>query len=215
MLIVNRYIHLNPVESEIVNRPEEYIWSNYRHCICGGSRKWSQEDWLVEYFGPGMDTARMRYKQFVESAMGMETYYPENEIVAQALLGSEEFVKRIKSNIGEEVLAKEAAGRSILIKRASLNEVYDAICQHLGLAGLEQGDYRRDKEHNYACSLFIYMAREYTPATNSNIGALLGGTSGNAIAHRFLRMKDRLLKDGNMRARIDADEKQILEIIEG
>jgi putative transposase len=214
-LIVNRYIHLNPVGAGIVDKPEEYSWSNYRHCICGVYMGWLQEDWLAEYFGPVLDKARIRYRQFVEAAMGMESYYPENEIVAKALLGSEVFVKRIKASIREGEWAKEVAGNKVLKRIASLDEVHHAVCDHLGLAGLEQGDYRGDEEYRYACWLLIYMARGYTAASFDDIAGKLGGIKENAASHRHCAMRKRLSKSSEMQARLDADEKRILEMIEG
>jgi len=214
-LIVNRYIHLNPVVASFVERPEEYAWSNYGSCINGGNQEWLEEDWLDEYFGPGRDAARKGYRRFVEEAMGMEPYYPENEIVARALLGSEEFVKRIKTSVREGEWAKEVAGNKILTKIASLDEVHRAVCDHLGLAGLEQGDYRFDEEYRYACWLLIYMAREYTAASFNDIAGKLGGIKENAVSHRHGAMRKRLRESSELQARLDADEKRMLEMIEG
>lgn len=138
-LIVNRYIQLNPVEAGLVDKPEEYAWSNYGRCVGGGNAGWLEEDWLAEYFGPGLDAARMRYKRFVKAAMGEGSYYPENKVVAQALLGGEDFIKRIKAGIREGEWAREVAGNKVLSRTISLDEVHRAVCGHLGFEGLEGG----------------------------------------------------------------------------
>jgi len=214
-LIVNRYIHLNPVEAGMVNRPEEYAWSNYRHCVCGSGPGWLEEDWLAEYFGPGLEGARTRYRRFVEAAMGRGSYYPENKVVARALLGSEGFVRRIRASIREGEWAGEVSGNKVLTRAASLDEVHRAVCGHLGLAGLERGDYRGDEEYRYACWLFIDMARRYTAASCKDIAGKLGRITENAVSHRHGAMRRKLGEDGGLRARLDADERRILEMIEG
>lgn len=212
-LIVNRYIHLNPVEAGIVSRPEDYAWSNYRNCISRGGEDWLEENWLEEYFGPGLAAARRRYRQFVEEAMGLGAFYPENEVVAQALLGSEEFIKRIKTSIHGKTWKNGVVGRKELARVLSLREIHDAVCGCLGLTGLEQGDYRGDEDYRRACFLFIDMAKEYAVASNGDIARLLGGISENAVSHRFVRMRERVCSDNAMQARLDADRKRILEVI--
>jgi REP element-mobilizing transposase RayT len=212
-LIVNRYIHLNPVEAAFAGKPEEYAWSNYCQCVDGGNESWIEERWLEEYFGPGLREARLRYRQFVEAAMGMGSSYPENEVVAQALLGSEDFVRRIKASIREKEWPKDVIGRRDLERIVSLKETYEAVCHLVRPAGLECGDYRHDEDYRHACFVLIDLAREYTPASYNDIAELLGGISGNAVAHRFLRMKERIAKDSMMHAKVDADKKRIIEAL--
>jgi putative transposase len=214
-LIVNRYIHLNPIVAGNVERPEEYVWSNYGGCINGGNEGWLEEDWLAEYFGQDRNEARKGYRQFVEEAMGMKPYYPENKIVAQALLGSDEFVKRIKASIRDGKWAKDVIGRKTLRSTASLEEIHHAVCVHLGLADLEQGDYRSDEEYRYACWLLIHLARGYTAASFSDIAGKLGGIKGNAVSHRLGGMKKQLERAYEMRIRLEADERLILRALEG
>ncbi len=215
LVIANRYIHLNPVEAGIVDRPEKYVWSNYGSCVNGGKERWLEEDWLEEYFGPGRDAARERYRHFVEGGDETGSCYPENEVVARALLGSDKFIRRIKAYIRDGKWAEEVAGHKELTRIASLEEVYHAVCYHLGFSDLEQGDYASDREYHYVCSLLIHMAGEYTAASCRDIAGKLGGISENALSHRRGALKKRLSKDGELRARIDADKKAVLEMIEG
>ena len=212
-LVVNRYIHLNPVEAGIVERPEEYAWSNYDGCINGRNEAWLDESWLADYFGPGLHEARTRYRQFVGGAIGIKVCYPENEVVAQALLGSEDFLRRIKASLREEEWAKGVIGRRELGAIASLGQVHDTVCGHLGIACLGDGDYRNDERYRYACWLLLRIAKECTAASNLDIGEILGGISPNAVAHRFSRMMEFLRRDGEIRARFDADTRRILESI--
>ncbi|UJL46744.1 transposase [Virgibacillus sp. NKC19-16] len=71
-LKASRYIHLNPVEAEIVNKPENYVWSSYPSYMTEG-----KDDALLEtkrvlsYF---QEPQRKKYCSYVEST-GNETVH--------------------------------------------------------------------------------------------------------------------------------------------
>lgn len=216
LLILSRYIHLNPVEASIVERPEEYLWSSYR-CLLDGadSHSWLQKDWLFDYFGPGFSEAIVRYREFVEADLEGKPFYPHNEIVAQALLGSEEFLARIKSFMESKAWAKEATGRRFLMNKLSLEEVNEGVCRCAGLDDLRTGDYRNDKDYRYACDLLVHICREYTPSSNSDIAEYLGGIKVNSVSHRYARTKKRLAEDVGYQAKFNKDMERILGCLRG
>ncbi len=213
-LVVNRYIHLNPVEAGIAQRPGDYAWSNYCDCIYGRDSEWTDSSWLEEYFGHDATEARREYRAFVEGAIGDGVRYPENEVVAQALLGSEVFLKRIKTGIRDEIGEKRVIGKKYLTRVPSLADVHDALCEYFGVSGIEKGDYRTDEEYRYICALLIYIAREYTPATCRDIGELLGGVNENTVSRRYARLTKSLENKPRLRARFSDDLGRILHSIE-
>lgn len=212
-LSVNRYIHLNPVEAGVVERPEEYPWSNYCHCIEGGNQEWLEEDWLTDHFGPDLDTARVQYRRFVEEAIGIGPCYPENEVVAQSLLGSEEFVRRIKARIKEGGYREGVLGCRTLTRVVSIEEVRNAVCEYLGITDIERGNYRGDERYRYACWLLIYIAKEHTAASNKDIAEILGGISINAVSRRFMTLRDAMRQNVGLQKRLKAGEQYILKRI--
>ena len=66
---VSRYIHLNPVRAGLVNRPEDYPWSNYRAMITGTPDSLADSRFVLGYFGYEVGRQRQAYKQFVEDGM--------------------------------------------------------------------------------------------------------------------------------------------------
>jgi putative transposase len=66
---VSRYIHLNPVKAGIVERPEEYPWSNYGHLIRGEIDPIVDPGFLLEYFGDEIHQQVAGYKRFVEDRL--------------------------------------------------------------------------------------------------------------------------------------------------
>ncbi|GAB3798174.1 transposase [Virgibacillus kimchii] len=62
-LKVSQYIHLNPVEANIVTIPEAYPWSSYAAYITGEENPHVQKDRILGYFANTSD-----YRKFVEEA---------------------------------------------------------------------------------------------------------------------------------------------------
>lgn len=50
-LIVNRYIHLNPVKNKLTLKPEDYRWSSYRIYLGEEKSELVDEGEILDYFG--------------------------------------------------------------------------------------------------------------------------------------------------------------------
>jgi len=216
MLTVSRYIHLNPVEAAIVKNPEDYEWSSYAfHIDRRDAPAWLRKNWLVEYLGPGEDQARARYREFVEAGMEMPSNYPYDEVVAQAILGSDEFVDKIRSLVEKDAKCHEVTGRKALAKRFSLDEIYREICGYFVLTDLYVGGQNKSENYMNARKMFIYAAREYTPSSNREIAELLGDISPNSVSHQYSRMKKDLALDRQHPTRIEGYMEKIMSHVRG
>lgn len=94
---LSRYIHLNPVRAGIVNRPEEYGWSSYGAYV--GEKKgpeWLVVGLILSCFGQNIASARRTYRDFVTSLIGKDYGSPLMKTLASTILGSDNFVKKIK-----------------------------------------------------------------------------------------------------------------------
>ena len=67
MLQVSRYVHLNPVKANMVEKPEDYQWSSYRMYIGEKEEKLITSKELLSYFKKGKE--KELYRNFVESAI--------------------------------------------------------------------------------------------------------------------------------------------------
>ncbi|AKN33463.1 transposase [Clostridium carboxidivorans P7] len=67
MLEASRYIHLNPIRANMVERPEEYQWSSYGMYIGKKKEKLITTKEVLSYFQK--INKRELYKNFVESAI--------------------------------------------------------------------------------------------------------------------------------------------------
>ncbi|AKA70859.1 transposase [Clostridium scatologenes] len=67
MLEASRYLHLNPVKANMVEKPEDYRWSSYSMYIGEKKEKLIITKEVLSYFQKGNE--RELYKRFVESAI--------------------------------------------------------------------------------------------------------------------------------------------------
>ncbi len=65
LLAVSRYIHLNPVKANLVNRVEDWPWSSYLDIIGKRSGSLPKKDFLLDYFSD--NKPEMKYQNFVDS----------------------------------------------------------------------------------------------------------------------------------------------------
>ncbi|WP_242849828.1 transposase [Clostridium sp. C8] len=73
MLETSRYIHLNPVKANMVNNPEEYIWSSYNMITENKKEKIIDSSFILNYF---IYNNRVKlYIKYIES-----DFYQERQI---------------------------------------------------------------------------------------------------------------------------------------
>jgi putative transposase len=94
---LSRYIHLNPVRSRIVELPEQYQWSSYE-CYRGTAKpeKWLETAFILSLFGEYLEKARNTYIEFMIEGIGKEVPNSMRDSIRKGILGSDEFVAKIK-----------------------------------------------------------------------------------------------------------------------
>jgi REP element-mobilizing transposase RayT len=84
LLVLLRYIHLNPVDVKLVRSPSEYRWSSHLAYAGFAVREpWLTTDFILRMFAPDRAGARAAYRQFV--ADGDPAWQPEDEPTALEL----------------------------------------------------------------------------------------------------------------------------------
>jgi REP element-mobilizing transposase RayT len=104
---LSKYIHLNPVRSEIVDLPEQYPWSSYGY-YRGTARpnKWLETALILNLFAEHPEEARRAYLEFVIGGIGQEVPDSLKDSIRTGVLGSEEFVTKIKKEFLEDKISK-------------------------------------------------------------------------------------------------------------
>jgi REP element-mobilizing transposase RayT len=99
LLEVLRYVVLNPVRAEMVERPEKYRWSSYR-ATAGyeGAPAWLAVAPVHSLFAPEREAAQRLYRTFVDDRL-TDPRSPFENLVAQLFLGSEGWIERMRERI--------------------------------------------------------------------------------------------------------------------
>ena len=115
LLTLVRYIHLNPVRSKLVERPEQYKYSGHRVFLKGKPTNVVDPTFVLNLMG-----GRRSYERFVLDGLGdghQEEFY---ELRDQQILGADEFERELK---------KESEGKNEPRNKKPLGKVFELVAQ--------------------------------------------------------------------------------------
>jgi len=106
------YIHLNPVKARIVDRPEDYEWSNYGEYIgTAPSQPWTDCGFVLGLFGNSLDEARKAYREQVLARMMRGNPDPMIAAKKTGILGNPDFVALVTRAFSKPVGKPEDPGQ--------------------------------------------------------------------------------------------------------
>ncbi|RPI14065.1 MAG: transposase [Lysobacterales bacterium] len=166
LLVLVRYIHLNPVRGGLVRDPADYPWCSHHEYLGERHRPWLETGAVLARLDRDLATARLAYSRFVAAAIGRPLRSPLREGTSGdgRVLGDEAFRKRI---------AQAAKPVPPGLKR-SLDEVVEQTCRELGVTAerILAGDRSRDATR--ARREISVRAVESGIATRSEVARRLG-----------------------------------------
>ncbi len=122
---VVRYIHLNPVRSEIVrsiSELEEYPWTGHRHIMSGGAPAWQETGLLQTEFDDPRDANgwRRRYREYIEKmpegtfpASGIEDGVSECDVANSETIGPQQDRESESYKVFADLLQRIAATNGV------------------------------------------------------------------------------------------------------
>jgi putative transposase len=123
LLELCRYIVLNPVRAHMVTSADQYRWSSYLATVGEAAIPAGLSiDWVLSQFAKTSAVARKRYAAFVTEGVGKPS--PWSELKGQALLGGEQFIKRMAPHLEQQVNLLEVSKRQRLMHRPSLEQIF-------------------------------------------------------------------------------------------
>jgi len=132
---LSRYVHLNPVRAGMVKTPLEYPWSSYRYFV-GRDKKpeWLTTDFILGDFGGEGGRGFKKYREYVERQENKEFDNPFKNVIASTLLGSREFIDRIKLEYLEkkEIDRRDLPALKKILIGPSLESIEKAVIKRVG-----------------------------------------------------------------------------------
>lgn len=201
--VVSRYIHLNPVKvgdrknkplAEQLNILWSYRWSSLPSFVSLRNR-WMFVDYSVVLTEFGGDTAsgRAKYKKQIAADLA-EGLAVKERIVGQSLLGSDEFVHRIKNSYLDAEVDREQPALAEVRKYLAQNVILENICKVTGKAWEEilqnKGPFRQ---------MTMDLLYRLGGMKNPEIGRLLG-VDYSTVSQERKRFRERLANDKELLA---------------
>lgn len=162
LLVVIRYIHLNPVRAFLVKKPEDYTWSSHNSYI-SGHKSFIDKDFVLPLFGKTANIAVKRYREFISD--GIEQKAPLGFETGN-FIADDEFIEKVIKKYDRR--GKEKA-------RISLDNIATIVAEKYGIAKQQLSSKSRMREASFLRGTIAYLAREITD------------TSIKEIAHFFNR----------------------------
>jgi putative transposase len=182
LLEVARYIVLNPVRAGMVDHVAAWPWSSYRPTAgLGACPTWLDVFSILDGFdSSGPRAATNMYREYVDAGVGNGSS-PWEHLVAQAFLGSADFLQSIEERIRAKATSEEHPREQRAFRALTLDGVQDSV-ESLYLAGAELR------------SVFALLADRHTNATRAEIGRRLGMT-GQGVGRLIHRSAVRIEAD--------------------
>jgi hypothetical protein len=197
LLELSRYVHLNPVRAGLVDKPERYRWSSYPGYIRKeGALPWVEHSFVLAQCGEGLVRSRREYKRYVERGYEEEAKSPLAELYGQVLLGTEEFVERLKGLVKGKVVSEEIVERRRLKERPRAAEILQKVAEKYGE---EPGALRKRGRDKEARKVAIYVMKRYSGLSNRDIAKEFGGLHYTAVTKTCARLEVEMKRDRELR----------------
>ena len=220
---VSRYIHLNPVRipslegaaiETLQREMRQCPWSSYGAVI--GLRRcphWLKRDALLQAWGTTLSERQACYARYVEQGLTEGMWDPWEAAAAQAIIGSDSFVDRIRrglTDLGENVNVRcESRQQRVLQAWSSLAEVKSVVAEAYGCD--QQDLLRRHSRGNEARQVLLYLAATHCRGrqTLSDLGLELGPVTVGALSRARCLLAARLIASEDLQARVSAIEARL------
>ncbi len=141
------------------------------------------------------------YRQFVTGALGKDQDSPLKQLYGQLVLGSEEFIEKIKTLLKDEKISQEIVERKRLKYYPRLDKILGAVASAFGEPQCRLVE--KQGRNNTAKKVAIYLMKRYGCLDNKEIGQLFGGLHYSAVSKAAARLEKELSKDKDLAKLVD------------
>jgi putative transposase len=187
---VSRYIHLNPVEAKLAERPQDYRWSSYASYLKGKEVAGSKMETVLDYFSGSKSRQIDQYREFVEGKRGEKVRNPAPEVRRQIFVGDEEFEEAAQRQM------QQASGREV---RSTLKRIVAVVCEATGKNESEIRGRQRSEDIKRCRELVCYLGRRHGEASLEELRRYLQVRELSTVSHAVKRAEDRFEREAGFR----------------
>lgn len=211
LLLLSRYIHLNPVQAKIVSNPEFFIWSSYPAFLNMVPRPlWLYCDEILNQMSK--KSKEIIYQQFIDEGIDQETLKFLQEKKRSCIFGSESFIKQItkdyliKKPIDREISELKKLCRAQII---TITDVVQVVANYFAISEQEVFKCTNVKNKMFK-KIAIYLAVARTQAKLVEVG-LAFGLSYTSISKIYSQIRKNIEVD--LKDNISDDVNHIIEVL--
>lgn len=185
-----RYIHLNPVQAEMVKDAEDYSWSGHNAYLALDRIPWLTTDYLLGQLSEHEGRARERYHEFVQQGLSEDYEADFNQPMKDSrLLGDDNFIK--------DALTKDSESAS-----PDIEFIISSVCEYYKLSEAMLAAKDRGRKATEARAVIGWLAVELGSSTLTKVGKRFARDI-STMSSCVRRIRDRMLKDDAFKEKID------------
>ena len=203
LLQLSRYIHLNPVRAQMVERPEDYRWSSYRGFI-GKDRlaNWVDRKSILSLISNDQAKALAQYIHFVNAIYAREEENPLSYAHEGVALGSKDFVEKVE-NIREGQRERESeridAINFVKDKCLEPEKIFKVVAEYFNVDTIMLKDSAVASQRGFLPrKTAIFTLKKFTGLSNAEIGRICGGINSGAVSQICTRFRKKLSHDQSL-----------------
>ena len=219
LLPLSRYIHLNPVRLRRFENADvptkaaylkKYVWSSFAgYCYLRKRKQNLDYSRLLKLYFGGDDTqGRGQYREYVLKGIDGEIENPFDDVLHQAILGTQDFVKYIKEKLPRKESREVPALRG-LQRSFSADLVVAAVSQFYGVNPADILD-RRSRATRVR-HITMELCYRYCNLGQRQIGKIFGVDYSTVSVNRS-RLKSRLKSERKLKKQFKQIQEQIINL---
>jgi putative transposase len=196
-LSVVRYIHKNPLGTGVVSNIDRYRWSshwgylNKKQCA-----EWLDTRSVISRLG-GLNA----YQRFMHEEIEEEIEEFYHGLYQKPVLGSKEFIERVKQRLGDKARVEEEKPQSRRLFSPGLDEIVQATARGYEKTVEELKRRKRGRE-NEARMVAIYLGRQLGGHRHEEIGKTVGLGKASSVSSAYLLMRERVAREKQLQQRV-------------
>ena len=201
LLQLVRYIHRNPVKAGLTDSLDRYLWSSHRGYLSKSEKwNWLHKGFILSMLSKGEGSQLKYYRQFVSTEDEAEIDTVLSKKKWPAVLGSVDFVQRIKDKF-----YTEKANSEVPQCRELAPEPYQiilAVCDHYGIHEKALLTSKRGL-FNEPRNMAIYLMRRLRGDSLKTIGQQFQIKKYSSVSSVIERMKATLVNEKRLQTSVE------------
>jgi len=207
LLQVLRYIHQNPVKAGLTEKLDDFKWSSHNAYLSSAKKwHWLSTKKILNILETKKTKQRDAYKDFIVEDIPEEidSFYSGKKL--SALLGSDDFIERVKARFGKKTFEQELTNTTDLLIPAG--QILDVVASQYHIKKNRLFTSKRG-ENNFPRDLAMYLLKQYRMDSLKTIAGYFGNIHYSTVSNGIARAKRMIQSDACYRNQLKEIKKKL------